>query len=80
MRRDRMPKGRNEPGQEKALPGPSEVTQPSVTEVSAYVSEIVRGVRRLTRRPNSNKDLEFLDRLLAMAEHEADTLAANVYH
>jgi hypothetical protein len=80
MSRDRLPKSRSEAGPERPLSGTSGVAQPSVTEVSAYVSEIVRGVRRLTRRPNTNKDLEFLDRLLAMAEHEADTLAANVYH
>jgi hypothetical protein len=48
-------------------------------ELAAYVGELLRGVRQLTRQAGQ-KDLAFLDYLLAMAEEESGCLAANVYH
>ena len=48
-------------------------------ELAAYVGELLKGVRQLTRQ-SGQKDLAFLDYLLAMAEEESGCLAANVYH
>jgi hypothetical protein len=48
-------------------------------ELAAYVGELLRGVRQLTRHAGQ-KDLAFLDYLLAMAEEESGCLTANVYH
>lgn len=47
-------------------------------ELAAYVGELLRGVRQLTRQAGQ-KELAFLDYLLAMAEEESGCLAANVY-
>jgi hypothetical protein len=48
-------------------------------ELATYVGELLKGVRQLTRQAGQ-KDLAFLDYLLAMAEEESGCLAANVYH
>jgi len=48
-------------------------------ELATYVGELLKGVRQLTRQ-TGQKDLAFLDYLLAMAEEESGCLAANVYH
>ena len=48
-------------------------------EVAAYIGELVRSVRQITRVAGQ-KDLAFLDYLLAMAEEESGCLAANAYH
>jgi hypothetical protein len=47
-------------------------------ELATYVGELLKGMRQLTRQ--GQKDLAFLDYLLAMAEEESGCLAANVYH
>jgi len=48
-------------------------------ELATYVGELLKGVRQLTRQAEQ-KDLAFLDYLLAMAEEESGCLAANIYH
>ena len=48
-------------------------------ELATSVGELLKGVRQLTRQ-TGQKDLAFLDYLLAMAEEESGCLAANVYH
>ena len=48
-------------------------------ELAIYVGELLKGVRQLTRQ-TEQKDLAFLDYLLAMAEEESGCLAANIYH
>jgi hypothetical protein len=48
-------------------------------ELATYVGELLKGVRQLTRQAGQ-KDLAFLEYLLAMAEEESGCLAANVYH
>ena len=48
-------------------------------ELAAYVGELLKSVRQLTRQAGQ-KDLAFLDYLLAMAEEESGCLAAHVYH
>jgi hypothetical protein len=45
---------------------------------ASYAADMLKGLRQLTRV--GQKDLAFLDYLLAMAEEEAACLAANVYH
>jgi hypothetical protein len=54
-------------------------TADRTVELAAYVGELLRGVRQLTRQAGQ-KELAFLDYLLAMAEEESGCLAANVYH
>ena len=51
----------------------------STAEVSTYVVEMTRGMRQLTRG-SRQKDLVFLDYLLAIVEQEATSLTSNVYH
>lgn len=55
------------------------VSPPGTVEIAGYVSDTVKGIRRLTKRTGS-RDLAFLDYLLALAEQEAESLASNVYH
>lgn len=54
-------------------------TPPGTPEIAGYVTDSLKGIRRLTKR-TGRKDLAFLDYLLALAEQEADSLASNVYH
>jgi hypothetical protein len=51
----------------------------STMDIASYVATITRGVRELTRKSNQ-KDLVFLDNLLAIVEEEASALSAHVYH
>lgn len=60
-----------------AVQTPSETNK--TVEVATYVGELVKSVRQITRVAGQ-KDLAFLDYLLAMAEEESGCLAANVYH
>ena len=48
-------------------------------ELATYVGELLKGVRLLTQQAGQ-KDLAFLEYLLAMAEEESGCLAAHVYH
>ena len=50
-----------------------------VREMAEYVSDITRGVRRLTTN-SRHRDLLFLDYLLAIVEDEAAKLTAHSYH
>jgi hypothetical protein len=62
------------------LPAVETVPETSKTvELATYVGELLKGVRQLTRQAGQ-KDLAFLEYLLAMAEEESGCLAANVYH
>jgi hypothetical protein len=54
-------------------------TPPGTPEIAGYVTDSLKGIRRLTKR-TGRKDIAFLDYLLALAEQEADSLASNVYH
>lgn len=59
--------------------GPRRQQKPETCDVASYTLSILKGVRRLTRQ-SGNKDLTFLDYLLAIAEDEASNLASRVYH
>lgn len=48
------------------------------TDVASYIAEMIHGLRELT--DGRSKDLQFLDYLLALAEDEAETLAAHSFH
>jgi hypothetical protein len=52
---------------------------PSTANIAAYVVEVTQGVRELTRG-RKQRDLRFLDYLLAMAEAEAASLSAQTFH
>jgi hypothetical protein len=58
---------------------PRRQTRPETCDAASYTLSILRGVRRVTRQ-SGNKDLTFLDYLLAIAEDEAANLASRVYH
>jgi hypothetical protein len=48
-------------------------------EVGGYVREMVHGMRRLTQRLDQ-RDVRFLNYLLAIVEEEARKIADNSYH
>lgn len=58
---------------------PAEPTPMSTVDIASYIATIVQGMRGLTRN-SKQKDLQFLDNLLAVVEEEAATLSSNVYH
>ena len=47
--------------------------------ISSYVHTMLKGIRELTRQ-SGQKDLKYLDYLLAVAEDEASNLASKPYH
>ena len=53
--------------------------KPRIDEVASYVCNHLRGVRALTREVRQ-RDIRFLDYLLAMAETEAGRLADTTCH
>ena len=55
------------------------IPKPGINEVASYVCDYVRGIRALTRDARQ-RDVRFLDYLLAMAETEAEKLAGSTYH
>lgn len=63
----------------KGLPRSLQQQKPGTKDVASYALSLVRGVRAMTRQ-GDNKDLSFLDYLLAIAEDEAANLASRVYH
>jgi hypothetical protein len=62
-----------------ALRDPRRQRSPETSDVASYALSILQGVRRVTRQ-SGNKDLTFLDYLLAIAEDEASNLASRIYH
>ncbi len=54
-------------------------SQIPTVDIASYAVDMIKGVRTLTKRPNQ-KDLTFLDKLLAMAEEEAANLSSHSYH
>ena len=48
-------------------------------DIASYAVALIKGVRKLTKQPRQ-KDLTFLDNLLAMAEEEAAHLSSHIYH
>ncbi len=48
-------------------------------EIGSYVRDLVQGMRRLTQRIDQ-RDVRFLDYLLAIVEEEARKVAENSYH
>ncbi len=61
-------------GWSEALPEPT-----STMDVAMQVLEAAKGLRQMTRLAGQ-RDLAFLDYLLAMAEDEASKLAERAYH
>ena len=51
----------------------------ATTDIATYVLDLVRGLRRITQNADQ-KDVRFLDYLLAIAEGEAAKLAERLYH
>ena len=48
-------------------------------EIALYVADMIRGMRQMTKQ-SEQKDLAFLDYLLATVQDEALTLSSRVYH
>ncbi len=51
----------------------------TTTEVGSYVRDLAHGMRQITRRIDQ-KDICFLDYLLAVLESEANKIAEHSYH
>ena len=54
-------------------------TDLTATEVGTYVRDLAHGMRQITRRIDQ-KDVRFLDYLLAILEGEANKIAEHSYH
>jgi hypothetical protein len=58
--------------------GDIDALNPTVA-ISSYVEDMVKALRQLTRA-SDQRDLSFLDYLLALAEQEASMLSVRAYH
>ena len=54
-------------------------TDLTATEIGGYVHDLAHGMRQITRRIDQ-KDVRFLDYLLAILEGEARKIAEHSYH
>jgi hypothetical protein len=54
-------------------------TDPTATEIGCYVRDLAHGMRQITRRVDQ-KEIRFLDYLLAILEGEARKVAEHSYH
>ena len=54
-------------------------TDLTATEIGGYVHDLAHGMRRITQRIDQ-KDVRFLDYLLAILEGEARKIAEHSYH
>jgi hypothetical protein len=65
-------------GREDPLPATMSA-EPTATEVGCYVRDLAHGMRQITQSVDQ-KEIRFLDYLLAILEEEARKVADHSYH